>query len=151
MTRDTRLRLAVGALSAAGIAVAGYLSYSRATDTTLICPTSGCGKVQQSPYSDLLGIPVAYLGIVGYLAILGTTVSARRAASVAGAALAIVGSAFALYLLVAQVAIIDAVCVWCVTSDAILAAILVAAWWRLRPRGRHTPAPRMLAGRRPYL
>ena len=150
MTRDTRLRLVMAALSAAGLAVAAYLSYSRATDTVLICPTTGCGKVQQSSYSDLAGIPVAYLGVVGYAVILGTTVSARHTAAIAGAALAIVGSAFALYLLVAQVAIIDAVCVWCLTSDAILAAIVVAASRRLMLRGRRGPAPQMLARRRPY-
>ncbi len=143
MTRDARLRVAVGGLSAAGIAVAGYLSYSHATDTALLCPTSGCGKVQQSSYSQLAGIPVAYLGVIGYVAILATAMSARRSGAIAGAAFVLVGAAFALYLLVAQVALIHAVCTWCVTSDAILALLLAAAAWRLTPEGRRRPALRV--------
>lgn len=143
MTRDARLRVAVGGLSAAGIAVAGYLSYSRFTDTTLICPTTGCARVQRSSYSELAGIPVAYLGVVGYVAILATALSARRIGAMVGATFALVGAAFAFYLLVAQVAIIHAVCTWCVTSDVILGLLLAAAAWRLTPEGRRRPALRV--------
>src|SRR4029079_3618832 len=109
----------------------------RATDTTLICPTSGCGKVQQSSYSELGGVPVAYLGVVGYAAILATGMSARHAGAIAGAALAFMGAAFAAYLLVAQLAFIHAVCTWRVARDVILALVLATALWRVTPEGRH--------------
>ena len=132
---DRRLRFLVAALALVGIGIASYLSYTHATDTPLMCPTSGCGKVQQSSYSELAGIPVAYLGVAGYALILGTTLSARRAAATACAALAVAGAAFALYLLVIQIAVIDAVCTWCVSSDAVLLAIMLLAVVRMRRRG----------------
>lgn len=119
---DSRLRLATVALALAGAAIAAYLSYTRVTDTSIMCPTSGCATVQRSSYSELAGVPVAYLGVVGYLAIACT--AWRRLASTA-LVLAAVG--FAGYLLYAQLVLIDAVCVWCLASDGVLALLLVVA------------------------
>lgn len=124
---DGRLRFLIAAFAAVGIGIASYLSYTHATDTPLMCPTSGCGRVQQSSYSELAGIPVAYLGIAGYALIFGTTLSARRAAATMCGALAAAGAAFALYLLVIQIAVIGAVCTWCVSSDAVLLVITLLA------------------------
>jgi uncharacterized membrane protein len=129
---DRHVRVATAALALAGIAIASYLSYSRATDTALICPTSGCGTVQRSAYSELVGIPVAYLGVAGYVLILMSTLSASVRAAAAGTLLALSGFAFAAYLLVAQIFLIDAVCVWCISSDAVLFAITLLALGRLR-------------------
>jgi uncharacterized membrane protein len=131
---DRRLRLTIALLAAAGVAIAAYLSYSRATDTALICPTSGCGKVQQSSYSELAGIPVAYLGVAGYALILATTQGKSMRALTATAALTLAGAGFALYLLALQLFVIDAVCTWCVTSDAVLFAITVLAFARVHTR-----------------
>jgi uncharacterized membrane protein len=123
VTRDGKLRLVTAAFAVVGIGIASYLSYTHATNAPLMCPTSGCGQVQQSSYSELAGIPVAYLGVAGYGLILATTFTARREAATVGAGLAVVGAAFALYLLVIQLAVIGAVCTWCVSSDAVLLAI----------------------------
>lgn len=133
---DRPLRLSIALLAAAGIAIAAYLSYTRATDTTLICPTSGCGKVQQSAYSEIAGVPVAYLGVVGYALILATAAAKSLRAVTVNAAIALAGAAFAVYLLALQVFVIDAVCTWCVTSDAVLVAITALAFARLRARMR---------------
>lgn len=129
---DRRLRLATAALALAGIGIAAYLSYARATDTALICPTSGCGTVQRSSYSELAGVPVSYLGVAGYALILVTTLNASVRAAAAETLFALAGAAFAGYLLVAQLFLIDAVCVWCLTSDAVLGAIVILALGRLR-------------------
>ena len=129
---DRRLRLATAALALAGVGIAAYLSYSRATDSALICPTSGCATVQRSTYAELAGIPVAYLGVAGYVLILASTLSASLRAAAVGTSFALAGFAFAGYLLVAQVFVIDAVCVWCLSSDAVLFAITLLALTRLR-------------------
>lgn len=131
-----RLRVAIAALAVVGIAIASYLSYTHATDTALICPTSGCGKVQQSSYSRLDGVPVAYLGLAAYAAILLTTSSARRAAAAACVVVAVGGAAFSAYLLVVQIALIDAVCTWCVASDGVLFTVTLLALLRLRATTR---------------
>jgi uncharacterized membrane protein len=117
---ERRLRLATVALGLAGALIAAYLSYTRVSDTSIMCPTSGCATVQRSSYSELGGVPVAYLGLVGYLAIVATA-HERRASAV----LVVAAAAFAGYLLYAQLVLIDAVCAWCLASDGVLAVLLV--------------------------
>lgn len=50
------------------------------------------------------------------------------------------GLAFGVYLIVIQVAVIDAICQWCLASDAILALLAVASAERLR-RATRRPQP----------
>lgn len=113
------LRSVTLALALCGAAIAGYLSYTRLSDTSIMCPTSGCAAVQRSSYSELAGVPVAYLGVAGYLAI--AFVSRRRLTC---GALVLAAAVFAGYLLYAQLVLIDAVCVWCLASDGVLALLL---------------------------
>jgi uncharacterized membrane protein len=129
---DRRLRLAVGVLSTAGAAVAGYLVYARYTDTTLACVTGGCEIVQRSDYAVLAGVPVAVLGLVAYLVLLATAFSTSELARLVGAVVAVSGALFAAYLLYAQIVVIDAVCQWCVTSDVLIALLAVTCVLRLR-------------------
>lgn len=131
---DRALRLAVAALALAGAAVAGYLTYSwyGGSDVALCLTGGGCETVQKSSYAKLAGIPVSVLGLVAYVAVLGLTAldGPRSRALVAG--LAAGGLAFSLYLLVIQLAVIDAVCSWCVGNDAVIALLTGAAFLRLR-------------------
>jgi len=129
---DRLLRLAIAALALLGLGVAGYLSYTHATSTELICPTSGCARVQQSTYSELGGVPVAYLGVAGYALILATALLGSPRAALAEVTLAIAGAGFAVYLLALQLFAIDAVCVWCLGSDVIIVAIVCLALVRAR-------------------
>ena len=119
---ERALRLATVGLALGGAAIAAYLSYARLTDTAIMCPTGGCATVRRSAYSELAGVPVAYLGVAGYAAIACT---ARR--RLASTALVLAGAAFAGYLLYAQLVLIDAVCSWCLASDGVLALLLVVA------------------------
>lgn len=81
--------------------------------------------MQSSKYAELLGIPVAVLGLAGYLAILVTALLRAPVTALVGAALAVAGLAFALYLLAVQAFVLDAYCTWCLASDAVLAALAV--------------------------
>jgi uncharacterized membrane protein len=67
---ERRLRVVVGVLAAAGVAVAAYLTYARYTDTAIACATGGCETVQSSRYAEVAGVPVALLGLGAYIAIL---------------------------------------------------------------------------------
>ena len=129
---DGRLRTAIAALALAGAAVAAYLVYSRYTGTRLACTTGGCETVQHSKYAKVAGIPVAVLGLATYLAVFATALSARIEAAALGAAIMLAGLAFGVYLIVIQVAVIDAICQWCLISDGILAALAIACAERLR-------------------
>jgi uncharacterized membrane protein len=129
---DGRLRAAIAALALAGAAVAAYLVYARYSGTRLACATGGCETVQHSQYAKAAGIPVAVLGLAAYLAVLATALSARVEAAAIGVAIALGGLAFGIYLIVIQVVVIDAICQWCLASDAILAVLAVATAERLR-------------------
>jgi uncharacterized membrane protein len=140
---DRRLRGAIAGLALAGAAVAAYLVYTRYTGTRLSCATGGCETVQHSRYAKAAGVPVAVLGLVAYLAVFATALSARIEAAALGAAIMLGGLAFGIYLIVIQVAVIDAICQWCLISDGILAVLAVVAAERLRrlARGAGTPQP----------
>jgi uncharacterized membrane protein len=127
---DRALRAVVGSLAVVGAAIAGYLVYTRYTDTKLACATGGCEIVQSSDYAEIVGIPVAVLGVVAYVFLFATALSASDLARMAGAVVAVSGAAFSLYLVYVQIAVIDAICQWCVASDAIM--VLLAAACVLR-------------------
>lgn len=130
---DRAARVAIAALSLAGIGIAGYLSWARAAGESLACPISGggCETVQQSSYSELVGLPVAYLGLAAYVALLVLVLWESEAARAAAAAVALSGAAFAVYLLVVQLVVIDAVCVWCLASDVTIGLLAAMTTWRL--------------------
>jgi uncharacterized membrane protein len=129
---DRNLRAAIGLLALAGAAVAVYLVYSRYTGTRLACTTGGCETVQHSRYAKAAGIPVAVLGLVAYLAVFATAFSARVEAAAIGTAIVLGGLVFGVYLIVIQVAVIDAICQWCLASDVILAVLALLCAERLR-------------------
>jgi uncharacterized membrane protein len=133
---DRAARVAIAVLSAAGLGVAGYLSWARAAKETVACPIGGggCETVAQSSYSELAGIPVAYLGAATYVVLLALALSTSEAARAALATLALAGTAFAIYLIAVMAFVIDAACSWCLASDAVLASIAALAVLRLRVR-----------------
>jgi uncharacterized membrane protein len=128
---DRALRSAVGVLATAGAAIAGYLTYARFTHTTLACSTGGCEVVQRSDYAELAGIPVALLGLAAYVFLLGTAFLSSEPARAAAAAVAVAGAAFSAYLVYIQIAVIDAICQWCIASDVVMALIACACVGRV--------------------
>ena len=143
---DSRLRTAIAVLALAGAAVAAYLVYSRYTGTRLACTTGGCETVQHSKYAKAAGVPVAVLGLIAYLAVFATALSSRLEAAAVGAAIVLGGLAFGIYLIVIQVAVIDAICQWCLASDVILAVLAVLTAERLR---RLAGSPQGISGQAP--
>jgi uncharacterized membrane protein len=128
------LRLAAGLLALAGLAVAGYLTWVHFDDAALVCVAGGgCETVQQSEYAETAGIPVAMLGLGSYTAVLGLVIWDTSNARLGAAMLALVGLVFSLYLLALQLFVIDAVCVWCLANDVVIAPLLaVVTALRLR-------------------
>lgn len=129
---DRRLRVAVGALALVGMAVAGYLTYTRYSGASITCTSGGCETVQESDYAVVAGIPVAVLGLIGYALIALTALSAHELARTAGAVLALVGFAFSAYLLYAQLGPIGSVCDWCLANDVVAVLLVPATALRLR-------------------
>ena len=133
---DRALRAATVALTLAGGAVASYLTWTHLRGTAPICVSGGCETVQGSRYAELAGVPVAALGVGFYAALLFALVVDARSVA---AALAAGAALFAVYLVVLQVAVLEALCVWCVTNDAIVVALALLAALRLSGRGLARP------------
>jgi uncharacterized membrane protein len=131
---DRTLRLAAALVALAGIGVAGYLTWTHYAGDTASCPIGGsCEEVQESEYAEFLGVPVSLLGLLAYTALLGLVAWDAPAARLAAAAIALVGLLFSGYLLVVQLFVIDAVCVWCLANDVLIApALAVLTALRLR-------------------
>ena len=131
---DRLLRLALLVVSAAGIGVAAYLTYVHYQPAALICTAGGgCETVQDSKYAVLAGIPLAVLGLAAWIAALGLTIWNSELARTLTAALALAALAFAVYLVILQLFVIDAICVWCMANDVVLVPLFaVLALLRLR-------------------
>ena len=66
-----RHRQAIALLALIGLFISLYLSLHRlGIIDTLQCGTGGCETVQTSSYAVFLGVPVAFYGVAGYVALL---------------------------------------------------------------------------------
>jgi uncharacterized membrane protein len=130
---ERRLRLAALVLALAGIGVAAYLTYVHYAGLQPFCAggSHGCERVQSSSYASVGGLPVALLGLAGYVAIAGALVAPGERARLAATALAVTGFGFSAYLTYLELFVIDAICQWCVASAVILTLLGVLTVWRL--------------------
>jgi uncharacterized membrane protein len=139
-----RLRIAAIALSVIGLGIAGYLTYVHYAGISPVCEIAhGCEKVQTSQWSKVAGVPVALLGLLGYVGILGATLARGETALTAAAGTALIGAGFSVYLTYREVFTIHAICIWCVGSAVLMVALAIVTTVRLL---RAEPAP---AARRP--
>jgi uncharacterized membrane protein len=118
---DRRLRIAILVLALIGAGVAGYLTYVHYEGLKVLCLSSGgCETVQASRYAKLDGVPVAVLGLLGYIGILGSLLIRGETGRVAGFAIALIGFGFSMYLTYRELFTIKAICQWCVSSAVIM-------------------------------
>ncbi len=118
------MRRAIAAAALLGLAISAYLTWVHYAGIEPVCTgISDCERVQTSSYAELVGIPVALLGVLGYAALL---VSLRGPVELT-ALLAYVAVAFSAYLTWAELFRIDAICQWCVVSALASLAIAVLA------------------------
>lgn len=110
-----------------GIGVATYIAIAESGGGSPVCLAGGggCETVAKSSHSELAGISVAVIGIIGYVLLLGTALLRGDGARMAGFGLSLVGFGFSVYLTVLELFVIDAICQWCVAS-AVLMTVLFA-------------------------
>jgi uncharacterized membrane protein len=139
--RLQRLFSLVAILAVGGIVVSSVsLKHHYATSKTEFCDignTFNCDIVNRSEYSEMLGIPVALIGMVGYAAVLGlaTVYRERRETPSLIFAGASAGLAFALYLTYIEGRVLGVWCIMCLSSLALIggiAAVSGVLWFRSR-------------------
>ncbi len=136
---DRRLRMAILVLALIGTAIAAYLTYVHYEGLKVLCLSSGgCETVQASRYAKLDGVPVAVLGLVGYIGILGSLLVRGETGRVAGFAIALIGFGFSMYLTYRELFTIKAICQWCVGSAVLMTVLAVLTAIRAL---RDEPAP----------
>jgi len=106
--------------------------YSTGTEPCDINAKWDCGIVNHSSYSMLFGVPVAAIGIVGYLGIGALAMMRRRWLMMAAT---LIGLGFALYLSHVEKDILEVWCLYCVGSQILIALItLSGAGWIVMDR-----------------
>ncbi|MFP4324217.1 MAG: vitamin K epoxide reductase family protein [Anaerolineales bacterium] len=129
----------------AAIGVSGYLSYVKATDVAMVCTSGGafdCGTVQNSVYSEIFGVPIAWLGLGWNFLILGTLLFEDRLPILQTYGLALLfglvtfGFLYSVYLVYLQAFVIEAFCQWCLMHEALYTVLMIAigvrVWGMLR-------------------
>jgi uncharacterized membrane protein len=129
---DRALQRTAFVLTILGIGIAGYLVYIHYAGIEPVCNIAhGCHKVQTSKYAELAGVPVADLGLAGYITILVSLLLRGEPARMLGALTALVGFGFSAYLTYRELFTIDAICQWCVGSAILMTGLAIVCTWRL--------------------
>ena len=135
------LRRATAVLALAGIGIAGYLTWVpyNGLDPVCVGGGGGCEKVQASRWAELAGVPVAVLGLAGYVAILASLALPEDIGASAAAFLSLVGFGFSAWLTYVELVKIDAICQWCVASAVVMTALALVSVARVlrRPASGH--------------
>jgi uncharacterized membrane protein len=167
---DRRLQIAIAVICMIGIGIAGYLTYVHYAGIKVACLSSGgCETVQASRYSKLDGVPVAVLGLCGYVALLGSLGLRGELGRLAGFGIALIGFLFSAYLTYRELFTIKAICQWCVGSAVLMTVLVLLTAIRVlrdqaprmaepvlaapvaperRTRTRQAPVPRQRGGRK---
>jgi uncharacterized membrane protein len=140
---DRRLLIAIAVISLIGIGVAGYLTYTHYEGLNVVCLSSGgCETVQKSVYSKLAGVPVAVLGLAGYIGILLSLAIRNELGRIAGFGIALIGFLFSMYLTYREIFTIKAICQWCVSSAVLMTILTILTAIRVLRFESEPVAPR---------
>ncbi|MCC6499666.1 MAG: vitamin K epoxide reductase family protein [Anaerolineales bacterium] len=135
---NKRLSQAAIALTIIGLLVSIYMTIYKITSNDNMCIGSkDCSVVNASRYSEVNGIPVAVIGMAGYLALLAVQWLERKPGFIQqnGAmiffGLAVTGFLFTVYLVFVEVALLKAYCPFCITSQVAMTLIFILAVVRI--------------------
>lgn len=140
---SSRLRAAMVVVTVLGVLLTIYLVYVHYSGAKPAC-TAGqaCLKVQTSQWSKLAGVPVALIGLLGYIAILVSLLAPDRDPTrLATLGMTMVGFGFSAYLTYRELFTIHLVCEECATSAVFMTLLFIAAAIRYVVTVDGAPAP----------
>ena len=126
------------ALGIVGLLVSIYMTIYKVTSNDGMCLGSGdCSTVNASRYSEVNGIPVAAIGMIGYLAILAVHYFEDRSSffkkngTLMIFGMALTGFLFTVWLIYVELVLLKAICPFCVASQVVMTLIFILAIIRL--------------------
>jgi uncharacterized membrane protein len=130
-----RISVAVSVLC---LLIAIYMTIYKLTSNDSMClGSSDCSTVNASPYSEVNGIPVGAIGVLGYLSILAVHYFERgrgyfkQNGTLLVFGLALTGFLFTIWLIYVEFALLRALCLFCLTSQVAMTIIFTIAVMRL--------------------
>jgi uncharacterized membrane protein len=125
--RHTPTRLVLLVLAVLGFLISAYLTWTHFAGLAPVCTGNGhgCETVQSSRYAQVLGVPVALLGLIAYSGLIFSVAVWREIGIYLGLLISLVGTLFSAYLTYLEIFVIGALCQWCLASAAIMVAALV--------------------------
>ncbi len=121
-----------------GLAISIYMTiYKLFPDNKMCLGSGGCNVVNASPYSEVNGVPVAVIGIFGYLSLLVVHFFETRSGyfkkngTLLIFGFALTGFLFTAYLIYVEIVLIQALCPFCVTSQISMTLIFLLSIVRL--------------------
>jgi len=128
----SKITIALVALAIIGLLVSIYMTIYKITSNDSMCIGSkDCSVVNQSRYSEISGIPVAVMGVLGYAVILAVLLLERNPGffkqngTMLLFGLSLTGFLFTLYLIFLETTLIKAYCPFCITSQAAMTIIFI--------------------------
>lgn len=138
LERNRTLRLLLLLLSAIGLLDASYLTYIKLAHQEAACSGIGdCATVNASVYSEVFGIPIALLGAGAYLVLLVLLLMETRSEGWAAASaygvfgITLTGVLYSAYLTYIEVAVLHAICPFCVLSAVVMVLLFLLGNLRL--------------------
>jgi uncharacterized membrane protein len=124
------MRYLIALLAVVGIVVSGlalHVHYCTDPQPCSINERWDCGIVNHSPFAEIAGLPVAMIGIAGYLALAGLALARQRALLFLAT---LVGLGFALRLTFIEEYVLQTWCLYCVISQVVIGLItLLSLGW----------------------
>ena len=135
---DRKLWLGSVVVTVIGLLDSVYLTWSKLTAQPVFCGQyGGCESVNNSPYAEIAGIPIAILGAGAYLTVLALLYLERQGGFWASNGpllvfgISLAGTLYSAYLTYIEVAVIHAVCFYCVISAVAILLLLILTLIRL--------------------
>lgn len=123
----------IAILAVGGVAVSSVsLQHHYAKSKTAYCDIGenfNCDIVNRSEYSEVAGVPVALIGMLGYAALIGLATVYRERRETPSLILggAVAGLGFALYLTYIEARVLGVWCILCLSSLALIIAIAMVS------------------------
>ena len=138
MRIDHKLRISSIVLAAIGFFDSLYLTYVKLSHQQAYCAGLGeCETVNNSPYAEIAGIPIALLGMGAYLVILVLLYLEPRGefwqnnSRLIVFGLTLVGILYSIYLTYIEIAVLRAICPYCVVSAVVMLLLFIISTYRV--------------------